>query len=114
MDIRLPKFGPKLKGLSPMMGLRGRLVRGLNRGENLDREKPSLVTSPSRSGPRGSELRLEVGVILLFRLSSDPLASPLESRGGRSRTVWCGWGLEGEGRFISLFSDTFGTEGEGR
>ena len=87
-DIKLPKLGPKLNGLSPMMGLRGKLLRGLKRGLNLERLNPSLVTRPSSRGPRGSELRLEVGVILRFRFSRAPLASPLESRGGRRRTVW--------------------------
>ena len=86
-DIKLPKFGPRLKGLSPMMGLRGRLLRGLNRGLNLERLNPSFVTSPSRSGPSGSELRLEVGVMRRLRLSRAPLTSPLVSRGGLRRTV---------------------------
>ena len=90
MDMRPPKLGPRLKGLSPMMGLRGILLSGLKSGLNLERLKPSLVISPSKRGPRGSELRLDE--VLILRFSTWPLVSELlESRGGRSRTV-CGAG----------------------
>ena len=91
-----------------MIGDRGRLLRGLKSGENLLLEKPSLVIRPSRRGPSGSELRLDVGVIR--RLSPSP-ACPLlsASRGACSRIVCGGCGFDGDGRLISLFSETLGT-----
>ena len=104
-----PKLGLRPKGLRPISeGLLGNPPRGVKSGLNLDRFRfLSPPISPSRRGPSGSELRLVVGVT---RRSVDSTLLTTSFRGARTCTPAVGWGLLGEGRLISQFSVTLGTE----